>query len=517
MQAPILADPAEFRQSKASNDPLPETTQKLVYRHIAEVEGRVIEIDREIDEFLTESLRIKRQIKALEKEKSMKSGQLKTLRATISPLKRFSPELLSEIFLKYTENVTTHLPPRSYGRHESILWNGYSTRYIQDIKVNVWGLGHVCARWRHVLWDTPGVFHTLAVHGPPNGGQSHNIQNSLHRILLCTTGLIDLSITSYPSAGVTDLIISFNHRLRRLSLYPATHLEPLLNLPLGSFGALRDLHLESNLDIEAPETTVWQGLPNLQKLTLAGDSWRRYSLPIIFSPAFTKLTGLTIESVIPFRVVHSILQHTNNLVRAKIFIGGNDDYIHSTSPVVIPHLEELRLIITGYMDWALFLQPLVATSLTTFSCGNQRHPPCQFYPRALISFIERSRCSITCLETFAASFITPPAVFRAMRRGLLPSLKNGDFRIGHVGLSAFIDYILFKVKEKKGPDARTLSFRFLCYPEWDIADARTRYVEFCSEHDLRGHGIFIDGYNALTGEKLIDGKEEDEEEGSYGW
>jgi hypothetical protein len=540
MQAPILPDTEHLHQSMASNDPLRESTQNLVYKHIAEVEEQVVQIDREIEELLAESLRIQCRLEELEKEKVIKSDQLKTLNATLSPLElRLSPELLSEIFLKYTESLTTHLP-RDDG---ALLVSDIDGEiYNRGNEVDIWGLGHVCAQWRHVLWNTPGIFHTIAVRTPKDPSRIRNIWNLLNEILSRTTGLIDLSISNYPSAGVTDLVISFNNRFHRLSLSPPTDLEPLLDLPIGSFGVLTDLQLEfpdeSVSPTLPPSAIIWRGLPKIRKLTLAGVHWLR-SLRILLSPAFTQLTDLKIASALPCQLVHGILYRSNNLIRAQFLIGARITPIYSTSPIVMPYLEVLDLSILTPFDWALFLKPLVTNLLKKLHSHDSCDPPSRFYPRALTSLIERSRCSIDCLEVatirectssdielgdqdlipmlrmlpcleaVTASFVTPPEVFNEMQRGLLPSLTDAELTLDPTGLGTLIDYLFFNAQQSKWPwtDTRILSIMFICHPTPGFNDACRRYFQYCSEYDVFRSGVSIHGYNSATGTELLETSE----------
>jgi hypothetical protein len=65
--------------------------------------------------------------------------------------------------LKYIESLTTHLPQDE----DTLLASDIDSEiYDRKIEVDIWELGHVCAQWRHVLWNTHGIFHTIAVRTP---------------------------------------------------------------------------------------------------------------------------------------------------------------------------------------------------------------------------------------------------------------------------------------------------------------------------------------------------------------
>jgi hypothetical protein len=83
--------------------------------------------------------------------------------------------------LKYIESLTTHLPQ---DEDTLLVSNIDSEIYDRKIEVDIWELGRVCAQWRHVLWKTPGIFHTIAVRTLKDPSRIRNFWNSLNEILL---------------------------------------------------------------------------------------------------------------------------------------------------------------------------------------------------------------------------------------------------------------------------------------------------------------------------------------------
>lgn len=476
-----------------SNDALPEATQARIRLLITESEQKLADLD-------IEHTVVRAYLAFLETKKTTEIARLSALHAVISPVRALPTEILCEIFLACVDSQKVFLPLER---------NSYP-----------WKLGHVCSRWRKVLWETPGIWDRINISGA-SYTSTQRILEPLHGILSRNTALIKLSVTKYPSDGFVQLL-PFSHRFKSLSLWG---LDPqglglLLSLPPGSLDQLECLKIDLLPSPPAPNETIPSILvaPSLRTLELDGDNYTILASHFL-SPVCHQLTEVKLWLPTKCLIIHTVLQQCSQLVRGDFCIESSYDGDYSSSPCVATNLEYLRFYGAGDFDWDLLLQPLIVPALEELYSMDAD----TFSPLGLTSLIERSGCTITTIEiesndtgvvvlvdrnivpmlralpfmdTFRSSIHMPSTVFVEMKGGLLPCLIDSSWTLFPKAFRALLDFLDSKcqVSPTLAPCTRLEVWLY----------NRSGYKDVCNH--LRKHqsayiraGIYLQVYNVTGG------------------
>jgi hypothetical protein len=197
--------------------------------------GLLSEAIEDLDALKREVAETQEWLRYLEQKIRTDAVRIKHLRIATSSLKKIPSEIITEIFL--------HLKP-----HKIYLPPGNS-QYP-------WILGHVCARWRHILWDSPSVWGSIDIQKYEEEGRPPRIGNMiswdrricepLGYLLSQTSMTLSLAASHREVPVILDLIMAHNHRFTSLKLVATTERvrNSLLDLPAHSFERLEFLDLE---------------------------------------------------------------------------------------------------------------------------------------------------------------------------------------------------------------------------------------------------------------------------------
>lgn len=210
------------------------------------------------------------------------------------------PEVLTEIFTLYGSlTPTVYVPP------------------MRDLYP--WRLGHVCSRWREILWNSPEIWSNIEIRNPHRVHEIR-VEEILNEIFSHTSGLVSLCIFSfyYSPSRIRDLILPFIPRLKAISiLFLATGLlRMLLELPSGSLNHLQRLDLDFHADESLPTTNP--GLPNFRRLSIRGGTSIAPCLPHFAWPQLTHLS-ITEDMITPI-LIHFVLRQCRSLISVQFSI-----------------------------------------------------------------------------------------------------------------------------------------------------------------------------------------------------
>jgi hypothetical protein len=383
---------------------------------------------------------------------------LSTPRVESSPLEQLPQEVLAQVFT-YAGGSRIVLPPRR---------NSWP-----------WKLGHICSRWRKILWNTPelwGVIEITLRRRKTNLTASwlRNMESTLDDILSRRNSPLSLALILRHQSDKTFLSI-FNiirpHLCRFDSLtvhpFPFKYLQLLLQLPAGSLPLLEtlDVHATHPVTVQLDVSSL-QSATNLRRVFLEFED-----INLTQSPSFPlpwgRLTDLSFGQIQPD--ILFILQHSPFLINLELKIYESPP--PNSSFLFHEHLQSLFITTEGDIQWNTMLEPLVVPSLEhlTVSCLNRRTWQQKWSPGVLISLIDRSRCPLQTLAIHEGIFriseanepsphtllqrlpslttivlpsITPPHIFQDISKGiLLPQLKSGCWRVTPAGVDAILDWM----------------------------------------------------------------------------
>lgn len=420
---------------------------------------------------------------SIEEQIERGSHRVHTLRAALSALKRIPPEILTEIFWECGgHNGEVSLPP------------AYS--------LPLWRLGHVCAHWRQILWDSPYIWNNLDVQPysvdsylwTPKRKENFNIhiRESFNYILSRASAPVSLKADRKGSALILDIIISHNHRFRSIYLGGITMKEFTLftSNPPESFQNLVSLTLFLDDDrmwdtSDTTDTAISiniQMAPNLQKI-FWDKNWMS-PISLLLSMPWTQLTDLSFSCTrIPASSVHKILQSCSSLASCHADLIP-DAVERNKQPVILLLLKLINLDATGTLDWDNFLHHFSFPALTSlYIYSTPFVGPIEPF-KALIS---RSGCVLkevtlkSCghtfdreatisldlfqmlptVETLNVDYHIPTTIIRSIFGGLCPLICNGHLIVDPEGFAGLLDWADSCILREYFPAEGNKSFGFL--------------------------------------------------------
>lgn len=403
------------------------------------------------------------------------------------------PEIVAKILGNVSSTTVNLLPPQNRSEYP-------------------WVLGHICARWREILWSSVDIWHCIRIgHENPDVRQSYapqvwkrTIRESLSYIISHTMMPISLEVPSEEMNHVSDIILAQPHRFTALQLFDASNefLQSLLNLPFHSFSALEKILITLVDDISITLdhiNTSLETAPCLRTVLFSTNS-TTYTPQILRLP-WNQLTVLFIKTMkIPPLVVCRILMDCPSLTACFFAIAPED--IPNTSHVTLENLESLELETEQYFNWESFLALFSIPPLEHLFMSSTSIPI-----TAVTSLITRSKCDLMqlslCLKkddpdmpaptddtnvnilmthlplvvlSLSLPYIMPPSVFRRIQDGLLPFLTELHVYVLPEGFEAFLDMVDGYVDGAFRQVQRFRWIRIECYEAPGFTEVRDRYL-----------------------------------------
>lgn len=340
-----------------------------------------------------------------------------------------------------------------------------------------WLLGHVCSRWRKILWNSTSfwidvrVFRSAGLLGDNiTIWRMKRIYESLEYIVSHTHSPLSLSIHNDDFDSLADVVFPNFHRFRNLSLGRISQnaVVSILNLPLHSLDCLESLSMWSSLiDPPLPTTSALIAAPKLHSVNYKFFSlWDSYYPELLHLP-FERLTYISVQQMpIPLNVIQKILA-SSPLLESCIFQPTDCASPLEQSQTIMSNLNTLRFNNSPPIDLFNFFDLLSTPVLEDLEV---EYP--KFHIRTITSLLLRSKCSVKHLnlhptsssdwdEAAINSFIhqLPPSIvslhifwvlggsiFKRIQRGLLPMLEKIVLFVDVDGLEALADLLNCYVK-----------------------------------------------------------------------
>lgn len=495
METRHTRESASELQSWRASDVLSDTTKARVRGLLSEALEDIGHLDRRIIA-AQEDLR-DLDLPDLESQKDTDMARIVILREAISPIKRVPTETLHEIFSHCTTGKII-LPLRAQAAHP-------------------WLLGHVCSRWKDTIWGVPSLWSHIEIGIDRGGPEDRIVREPLSDIVAKSNVLLNLYTEGDKTAAFFDIIISFNNRVRSLA-FPIVGNKDLyrfLKLPTHSFANLEEL-LISVLEVVPPltmfQTTFFKNTPKLRVFKLHAQQ----NIPI-FEPLLLPFHQLTDLGMTDFEIscntMYSILRQATGLVFCHLKISSEPPPTANVSPIIVPSLILLNLILASSRPCDDLFGPLIFPSLLELRIVSDWTP---FPLQTIMSFLHRSQCELQTLainpefrdsivelsgqeiETLFrqtpslvlcdTGFITPPSIFRMIQDGtLLPNISFGSWRFHPNGMITFLDFVDSCIPESESNQAvRVLQMDIGCYRGAEFGVVRQRFQSCKAEYRLRG-------------------------------
>jgi hypothetical protein len=140
-------------------------------------------------------------------------------------LQKLPPEILREVFAQCCVVKGVYIPTN-----------------LRDCP---WTLGHVCSRWRQVLWKTSKVWSKNFMGITTTSRTKETAFETLEHIITTSNALLSTSFTTH-SPIIADIVLRFLGHFRRLHIDANQEvLAALLALPSRSFNSLESLILST--------------------------------------------------------------------------------------------------------------------------------------------------------------------------------------------------------------------------------------------------------------------------------
>ncbi|KAJ7505815.1 hypothetical protein B0H11DRAFT_1976312 [Mycena galericulata] len=280
--------------------------------------------------------RIESQIRDLVRLRDRERGIVARLRAAIAPIHKLPAELLAEIFLLATEQI-------SLSRKQAIK------------KVQV--LTRVCAYWRQVAHTTPRLWTTSIfiqhVQKTPTDAYLACVKAWLGRSAPLP---IPVNLQSSGKADIGPLMDILGTAADRWSsaLFVLSSLSALRHVPRNSVNCLASLHLESADSGEPSRIMTFSFAPCLRTVTLA---MRR---PNLLPMPWSQLTRIDIRSKSPRACLDILLQCTN-IVVAKFDTTPWQDLpdLSNVEMAALPSLKSLELDFSDMLSTGAHFMPFL--------------------------------------------------------------------------------------------------------------------------------------------------------------
>ncbi|KAF9457129.1 hypothetical protein BDZ94DRAFT_266848 [Collybia nuda] len=257
-----------------------------------------------------------------------------------------------------------------------------------------WTLGHVCSRWRQILWDTPSIWNKIRVesHRFPIRARRYTSGNVLDYIFSKIPGPISL-VTSKEEL---EVVLEHFSRFVELSIIGlgVHQLPSIFNLPESAFALLESFSL--SLEGFYRRDTNFTSSPLQNAPSLRCVEYRTHYPTYI--PALLLLPWARVEVInvvrmrIPPDVVLGILRSSPHLTSCSLHTC-DTPLTSVNSEIVLPVLEVFNIATLDNFDWETFLSPIITPSLTSLILTSP-YLPCA----PVISLIIRSRCSLQIID-----------------------------------------------------------------------------------------------------------------------
>lgn len=441
--------PAELHAWRSSDLVLPDETQKRVRKLLNEaVEG--------IDRLDCKILEAEEHLVDLKQRRIADADRIATLRAAISSVKKLPPETFTEIFM-YFNTGYVKLPPKK-------------AEYSYP-----WILGHICSRWRQILWSSPSLWDTIEIHHLNEIDLTYLtavwdniIRQSLNYVLSNTTTPIDLTVSNDRAARISDILITHNHRFRELTIGGADAgvAFQLFDLPPTSLTNLEKLQISWVCDSHSAHLnrmrSALQTAPNLRSVSFVCTCPFISQLPMDFLP-WPQLTELIVLSIeISPEIIYTAFQRCPSLQSCQFQISNDPIILRAQpQPITLSTLEALNLGANYRFDWERFIHPLITPALGQLDIFAAVAPT----TKPFLSLITRSNCALlsftlkikgkyshgTDFEPFLqrmpsltwleVPWVMPATIIKRIQEGLLPQLETGIWKARPDGLSATLDLV----------------------------------------------------------------------------
>ncbi|KII91979.1 hypothetical protein PLICRDRAFT_456489 [Plicaturopsis crispa FD-325 SS-3] len=354
-----------------TNNPPPLSKIADVAHFVSEETSRLANIEQEM-------FRVQALVDALARERRAVEENIKNHEALLSPMRRFPPELLSEVF--------THCLP------EDRRPNADRCPLL---------LGRVCRLWRSVSLSTPFLWSSASFHirdnpfTPPYRDWIARAQSLPLQLKLVSR--------TRDSKALMESLAFCAPRLRELELSLSTANIRSLALPQTSFPNIQRLHLEFAWVGEsepAPKSLgIFEHCPQLQHVTI-GIAFRLSALVL----PWHQLTRVTAR-LSYLDDWYEVLRRSPNLLAYEAVDVGNR-WLNHPSPTSVEHVGLHSLALRtqspgflGSMFNLMSLPSLRACTVTNTSTTSGAGPsPLPFSTAQFIAFVRRSGCSLEELQ-----------------------------------------------------------------------------------------------------------------------
>lgn len=291
---------------------------------------------------------LRKTLQDLEQQVKREEIRIQTLRTAISPMKRVPSEIIAEIFIQCGENV---LLPRTS--------NSYP-----------WVLGHVCRRWRQILWRSSLIWRSIHIRPLPRimFDRIISFQESLEYTISQTDALLSLSADEDTGLWIRVIVIAHHHRFRHLELcgIDTDDFFSFVRHSPASFSNLETLFV-----ILYPRPAHLAPFPfqiarNLRKLCCRSTISLQpsFRIQLLSLPPWTQLTDISMHDIyLLSSTVHATLQRCPGLVSCAVLLTA-DAIIQNNNLVALPSLKTLKVRTTDIVDWDSFLHKFAFPALT---------------------------------------------------------------------------------------------------------------------------------------------------------
>lgn len=419
------------------------------------------------------------------------------------------PEIMSEIFMIICGGNVV-LPPQED--------HGYP-----------WILGHVCSRWRQILWNSPSIWSKITVgsvwrrpsdpHDPMSSTTSVLTRETLKYIFRRITSPISLNVLG-NFADVLDVVLAHVEQFSELSLDDISQsaLFHLLDLPGNSFAKLKKLSLSIDYVHQLiPEyatltTSSFKTAPNLRSVMYKMQ--QATYIPPLFFLRWERMEEIHVEGMtLSPRTIHDIWRSSSFLVSCSLLLS-EIEVIPTSQIITLPNLKTVHLGASYNFDWEGFLNPVMTPTLESLSLTSS-----QISPRPLTSLIIRLCCSLRTLNIYekdtnkddidgaeleqlfqylpfltklAVSWTIPPSAIRSIHHGALPKLINAEFPVHPEAFGACLDMIDAYIARSLSPRRSFASFEIACYNSPGFTAVRDRYRDSYETYErVEGLRVYV--------------------------
>lgn len=395
-------------------------------------------------------------------------------------------ELKSWKFVSLPPDRSLEQPPEILATIFKNIWNG-SVLLPPSSHAYPWSLGHVCSRWRKVLWSLPSFWSNIDIqpfthlHEKLDATRSIIRKNSVRQALIyiisnTSTSLSlcicdrDADYISSVSDDISDIIFSNASRFNNLSLGYVNQktFVSLLNLPPQSLNLLESLSVRFRVDdiSHMPMTSALGIAPNLHSVdyTISNIALIPSYVPQILRFPFERMANIHMHSMqIPLNIIQGMLLSSPCLVSCTFVISASvvilrkhqaTMYCLKTLNLENPHSLGLDTFLASFLTPVLedltissprpHLQAVASLiihshcSVKHLYLGSKEFGVHANHSNGVEPFIEQLPPSVVSLDM---SWVMSGLIFRKIQQGFLPMLENISLHVDPEGLEAFAELI----------------------------------------------------------------------------